>query len=48
MKKPAILALLPLVAAVAGCIRFGAEPPPSLLTLNTQAARYAPALRYST
>lgn len=38
MKKLAILALLPLVAAVAGCIRFGAEPPPSLLTLNTQAA----------
>ncbi|MGK6318356.1 ABC-type transport auxiliary lipoprotein family protein [Sphingomonas sp. DT-204] len=38
MKKPAILALLPLAAAVAGCIRFGAEPPPSLLTLNSQAA----------
>jgi cholesterol transport system auxiliary component len=30
MKKLAILALLPLSA----CIRFGAEPPPSLLTLT--------------
>jgi cholesterol transport system auxiliary component len=34
MKKLAILALLPLSA----CIRFGAEPPPSLLTLTPSQA----------
>lgn len=33
MKKLAILLTLPLAA----CIRFGAEPPPSLLTLNPSA-----------
>lgn len=38
MTKRAILTLLPLAAALAGCIRFGAEPPPSLLTLHADAA----------
>jgi len=37
MTKRAILAVLPLAVAVAGCIRFGAEPPPSLLTLHADA-----------
>ena len=38
MKTRAILALLPLAAAMSGCIRFGAEPPPSLLTLKADMA----------
>lgn len=35
MKKSSVLlALLPLSVALSGCISFGAEPPPSLLTLD--------------
>ncbi|MGN6376341.1 MAG: ABC-type transport auxiliary lipoprotein family protein [Sphingomonas sp.] len=33
-KSHVLLALLPLTAALSGCISFGAKPPPSLLTLN--------------
>ena len=37
-KPPALLALLPLLAGLSGCISFSAKPPPSLLTLKTAAA----------
>lgn len=37
MNKLALLAL-PLAAGLAGCIKFGAEPPPSLLTLTPVSA----------
>ncbi len=36
MNKLALLALLPL--SLSGCIKFGAEPPPSLLTITPTAA----------
>jgi cholesterol transport system auxiliary component len=38
MNKLAILMVLPLAVAISGCVRFGAEPPPSLLTLKPAAA----------
>ena len=37
MKKPAVLLALAIAMPLAGCISFGAKPPPSLLTLRTAA-----------
>ena len=38
MKKPAVLLALAVAVPLAGCISFGAKPPPSLLTLRAAAA----------
>ncbi len=34
MRKAALLAALPLALSLGGCLKFGAEPPPSFLTLD--------------